>query len=118
MSGWTLVVAEIGRIALTLALIVGRASAHADSPPAEFYRGIDLNRPPVEIDDGQLTKPARRDSKQARPRDPGAAATFDAQIAPILAKHCLECHGRSFQKGKLALSNKDAALSGGESGTV
>ena len=36
-------------------------------------------------------------------RDPAGAAAFDAEIAPILARHCLECHGRSLQKGKLAL---------------
>src|SRR4051812_30309209 len=106
MPGWTLVVGEIGRIALALALIVGSASAHADSPRAEFYRGIDVNEPPVEID---ANRSERADSNQASSRN----SAFDGEIAPILAKHCLECHGRSFQKGKLALSTEKSARAGG-----
>src|SRR5262249_19542556 len=54
----------------------------------------------------------------ARPRDPVAARAFDAEVAPILAKHCLECHGRSMRKGKLALMTEDTALAGGASGPV
>jgi hypothetical protein len=53
----------------------------------------------------------------ARPdREP--ARVFDAEVAPILAKHCLECHGRSLRKGKLDLSSQTAALAGGKSGPV
>jgi hypothetical protein len=61
---------------------------------------------------------ARAESPPVRSRDPGTARVFDAEIAPILAKHCLECHGRSFQKGKLALSTEKGALAGGKSGPV
>ncbi len=41
---------------------------------------------------------------------------FDARIAPILARHCLECHDSEEKKGGLDLSRKDAALAGGRSG--
>ncbi len=44
--------------------------------------------------------------------------TFETQVAPLLAKHCLECHDSAIKKGGLDLSRKDAALAGGESGKV
>jgi hypothetical protein len=43
---------------------------------------------------------------------------FDAEVAPILSRHCLECHGRSEKKGKLALHLKNLATAGGASGPV
>ncbi|MGH7129122.1 MAG: DUF1592 domain-containing protein, partial [Planctomycetaceae bacterium] len=47
-----------------------------------------------------------------------AVRHFEAKIAPLLARHCLECHGPSVQKGRLDLSRKEAALKGGESGAA
>ncbi len=44
------------------------------------------------------------------------AARFDRQIAPLLARHCLECHNPSDKKGELDLTGHTAALAGGESG--
>lgn len=41
---------------------------------------------------------------------------FEAHIAPLLARHCLQCHGGKSQKGRLDLSRRDRALSGGGSG--
>ncbi len=35
---------------------------------------------------------------------------FHEQIAPILAKHCLECHDTANREGELDLSKRDAAL--------
>lgn len=43
---------------------------------------------------------------------------FEDEIAPLLARHCLECHDSATRKGKLDLSKKDAALAGGKSGKV
>lgn len=43
---------------------------------------------------------------------------FDAKVAPLLARRCLDCHSGADPKGKLDLSRKIAALAGGESGTV
>lgn len=47
-----------------------------------------------------------------------SATTFETQVAPLLAKHCLECHDSAIKKGGLDLSRKVAALAGGESGAV
>jgi cytochrome c553 len=59
------------------------------------------------------------DSTAAKPpTNPRAAQAFDSEVAPILAKHCLECHGRSMRKGKLALMTETSALEGGVSGPV
>jgi hypothetical protein len=51
-------------------------------------------------------------------RDPAAARAFDEQVAPILARHCLECHGVTIHKGGLSLATEDTAYKGGESGPV
>ena len=48
-------------------------------------------------------------------QDPGARH-FETQIAPLLARHCLECHDSSSKEGGLDLSRRDTALAGGESG--
>lgn len=41
---------------------------------------------------------------------------FKAQIAPLLAQHCLECHDATSRKGRLDLSRREAALAGGKAG--
>ena len=53
---------------------------------------------------------ARADSPRLQSRE------FDAKVAPILARRCLDCHSGSDPKGKLDLSKKSAALAGGKSG--
>ncbi|MCH2372492.1 MAG: hypothetical protein MK324_18505, partial [Pirellulales bacterium] len=51
----------------------------------------------------------------------GAACTatatdnvFDKKVAPILVKHCIECHNANDFKGKLDLQPKAGFLRGGE----
>ena len=44
------------------------------------------------------------------------AAMFETTIAPLLSKHCLECHDSANSKGGLDLSKKLTTLQGGESG--
>ncbi|MFN4259267.1 MAG: DUF1592 domain-containing protein [Gemmataceae bacterium] len=61
------------------------------------------------------------DETPARPAAaPGAALAaarhFDSHIAPLLARHCWECHGAKVRKGRLDLSRKETALAGGKSG--
>ena len=48
----------------------------------------------------------------------GMAATVDfaRDIQPLLAEHCVKCHGPEKQKGGLRLDVKAAALKGGDSG--
>ncbi len=57
------------------------------------------------------------------PREPQSQASvsasiFDHDVAPLFAKHCLECHDSAIKKGELDLSRSVAALAGGESGKV
>ncbi len=46
----------------------------------------------------------------------GPGDEFDARIAPILARRCLDCHAGPDPKGKLDLSGRASALRGGEEG--
>jgi hypothetical protein len=46
----------------------------------------------------------------------GAARAFDERVAPVLARHCLECHGPALRKGGLSLATEDAFRQGGHSG--
>lgn len=47
-----------------------------------------------------------------------AESHFATQIAPILARNCLECHDTVSHKGGLDLSRHEPAFAGGESGPV
>src|SRR5262245_32679897 len=44
------------------------------------------------------------------------APDFQRDIAPILVKHCLDCHQPNKRSGKLNLSTLDGLLAGGEQG--
>lgn len=53
------------------------------------------------------------------PGTAGSSATarhFETNVAPLLARHCLECHDSETRDGGLDLSRKDAAFAGGDSG--
>ncbi len=54
----------------------------------------------------------------ARQKLTASEKLFDQHIAPLLSRHCLECHDASTKKGKLDLSAKDPAFSGGKNGKV
>jgi hypothetical protein len=43
---------------------------------------------------------------------------FDADVAPLLARRCLDCHGHTENKGGLDLSSEKTARAGGDSGEV
>ncbi|MBS0262100.1 MAG: DUF1553 domain-containing protein [Planctomycetes bacterium] len=45
-----------------------------------------------------------------------AAVDFNTEVAPLLARRCLDCHGRSEKKGGLDLSSQKSAQAGGDSG--
>jgi len=47
-----------------------------------------------------------------------AAAIFDRDVAPLLIRHCLECHNSSDLKGELDLSRKAGVVKGGKHGAV
>ena len=46
----------------------------------------------------------------------GAARAFDELVAPVLARHCLDCHGATLRKGGLSMATEDAFRKGGRSG--
>ncbi len=41
---------------------------------------------------------------------------FDRQVAPLLARRCLDCHSGADPKGALNLSRRASAFEGGKSG--
>ncbi len=54
----------------------------------------------------------------ALPKASDAKIDFDADIKPILAAHCVKCHGPTRQKGGLRLDNGAHAKDGGNTGPV
>jgi len=46
------------------------------------------------------------------------ARHFETEIAPLIARHCLECHDASTKQGGLDLSQRSTALAGGENGAA
>jgi len=50
--------------------------------------------------------------------NPAQEEFFEARVRPVLASHCLECHGAEKHKGGLRLDARDAMLRGGETGPV
>lgn len=44
------------------------------------------------------------------------AVDFEKQIAPLIARRCLECHSGSEPQGKLDLTRREHAIKGGETG--
>ncbi len=47
-----------------------------------------------------------------------AAAHFTLHVAPLLARHCLECHAGTSPNGGLDLAHWQRAMTGGDSGAV
>lgn len=48
--------------------------------------------------------------------EPRAPSTFERDILPIVAKHCVQCHGAQTKKGGLDLRTLPSLLRGGDSG--
>src|SRR5262249_54693158 len=48
--------------------------------------------------------------------DAAAAEFFEKQVRPLLAEHCLKCHGGDKTKGGLELTSRANVLEGGDSG--
>ena len=43
---------------------------------------------------------------------------FEAKVRPVLAEHCLSCHGTKKQESSLRLDSREGLLAGGDSGAV
>jgi uncharacterized membrane protein len=52
------------------------------------------------------------------PTDPQETLVFGGIVQPILSKDCISCHGPEKSKAKLRFDSLEAALKGGENGTV
>ncbi len=50
--------------------------------------------------------------------DSDSSSHFVSAVAPIIARHCLECHDSSTKEGGLDLSNEKSTLAGGDSGSA
>lgn len=75
---------------------------------AANFSGIEIWR-----GDGPVPVPG-----ESPPRETPAAKHFDSVVAPLLSRHCLECHNTTDAKGGLDLSRKTKAFAGGESGAA
>ncbi|WP_345326773.1 DUF1592 domain-containing protein [Novipirellula rosea] len=74
------------------------------------------------LSESQVKQNFAAGSKPSPPKPPSlasvSASLFNHDVAPLFAKHCLECHDSAIKKGELDLSRRTAALAGGESGEV
>src|SRR4051812_40122952 len=61
--------------------------------------------------------PKKPDAAKLPPPAAGAI-DFDRDVRPVLAAHCVKCHGPEKQKGGLRLDDRAAALEGGDGGAV
>lgn len=52
------------------------------------------------------------ESKAVVIHEPDTPEHFDQEIAPLLARHCLECHNSGKKKGKVDLSSRQAVFPG------
>ncbi|MBL8793672.1 MAG: PSD1 domain-containing protein [Planctomycetia bacterium] len=57
-------------------------------------------------------------SRLSPPRAVAADGVFDAQVQPVLTKHCASCHAGAKLKGGLDLASVASILKGGHSGPV
>lgn len=65
------------------------------------------------------SKPAAASRPAAPPVGPApAAGLYSSVIAPILEKHCTECHGAEKRKAHLALNTLEGVWAGSDQGTV
>jgi hypothetical protein len=65
---------------------------------------------------GEEPTDAARDEIAPSLPNPEHLRFFEAQIRPLLADHCLECHGRKNEKGGVRLDSLAAMVRGGDSG--
>jgi mono/diheme cytochrome c family protein len=61
---------------------------------------------------------AAADPPPALPPASAAKVEFDRDVRPVLAAHCVSCHGPDKQKGGFRLDDRKALLEGGNGGAV
>lgn len=60
-----------------------------------------------------LVAPSGKVAVAADAPNPEGVKLFEAKIRPILAQHCVGCHGPDKQKGKLRVDTREALIKGG-----
>ncbi len=58
------------------------------------------------------------DERDVRPVTPRESEFFEARIRPVLAEHCVGCHGPRKPKSGLRLDSRASLLKGGDAGAV
>jgi cytochrome c553 len=88
------------------------SGGHANWSGLEVWRGHVDRHPsrPVSAMAGALPVRSLKSDRVASPATP-AQQQFEQQIAPILAQHCLECHGPLVAEGDVDLSSAESARS-------
>jgi mono/diheme cytochrome c family protein len=64
---------------------------------------------------GMITRAGDSPPGAGKP-DPAEEEFFEAKVRPVLAEHCLECHGAEKSKAGLRLDARDSMLKGGDGG--
>ena len=69
---------------------------------------------------GCPTEVSSQEEREAAAQPPNAGQTefFESRIRPLLAEHCLTCHGPQKQQSGLRLDSRAGLLAGGDSGAV
>ena len=81
------------------------AGGHANLSGIEVWKGT-----------GSIPGPGEDPADLFPPVSAEVAQHFHEQIAPLLSRHCVECHNDSMTSGGLNLTNWKAAQTGGDSG--
>jgi hypothetical protein len=114
------------QVALVLALAVAVAAGHWGATlthgPGYFEPGSRAGRELEGAAPGAQATSAEATSTEATSAAPLAgaisASVFDAEIAPLFARHCAKCHGPSKQKARLALHTPEGLAAGSINGPV
>jgi uncharacterized membrane protein len=124
LHGWVAlsatIMSVIAAIAITLgstrprAVWSGRAALAVGTPLVlgAGFLGGELVFGPSHLFEPFVAKPSPCSVKESA----GAVVDFEREIAPILSKSCLKCHGPAKQKGHFRLDYQEDALRGGEDG--
>ncbi|MCP4787998.1 MAG: DUF1592 domain-containing protein [Fuerstiella sp.] len=83
---------------------------------AIYSRSLNANEVTQNFDAGPDGQPSEELIAERRQR--AAAKHFEMVVAPLFAKHCLECHDSATHESGLDLSKKVTAFRGGENGKV
>lgn len=79
---------------------------------AVYNRALSAKDVTRNFDAGPNADAARRAIAKIDPK----ALHFERRIAPLISRHCLECHDAATHQGGLVLSHRENAFKGGESG--